>query len=48
VTRRLAFAVVLRGHGPTVRPFVYSVVFETVLVVVVLLAASYLVAASPG
>lgn len=48
VTRRLDFAVVLRGRGATLRPFVYSVVVETVIVVFVLLAASFLVTASPG
>jgi copper transport protein len=48
VARRLDFAVVLRGHGATVRPFVYSVIVETVIVVFVLLAASFLVTASPG
>ncbi|EWM11301.1 LigA protein [Kutzneria sp. 744] len=48
VGRRLDFAVVLRGDARTVRPFVYSVTAETVLVVFVLLAASFLVTASPG
>ncbi|HEY2062666.1 MAG TPA: CopD family protein [Amycolatopsis sp.] len=48
VARRLDFAVVLRGDAATVRPFVYSVAAETVLVIVVLLAASFLVTASPG
>ncbi|KAA9166845.1 copper resistance protein [Amycolatopsis acidicola] len=48
VNRRLDFAVVLRGQGGTVRPFVYSVAAETVLVIVVLVAASLLVTASPG
>jgi putative copper export protein len=48
VARRLDFAVVLRGDAATVRPFVYSVAAETTLVVVVLLAASFLVTASPG
>jgi copper transport protein len=48
VGRRLDFAVVLRGDARTVRPFVYSVTAETVLVVFVLLAASVLVTASPG
>lgn len=48
VARRLDFAVVLRGDGRAVRPFVYSVAAETTLVVVVLFAASLLVTASPG
>jgi copper transport protein len=48
VGRRLDFAVVLRGDARTIRPFVYSVTAETVLVVFVLLAASVLVTASPG
>ncbi|RSM63609.1 copper resistance protein [Amycolatopsis sp. WAC 01376] len=48
VSRRLDFAVVLRGNAATVRPFVYSVAAETALVIVVLLAASLLVTASPG
>jgi putative copper export protein len=48
VSRRLDFAVVLRGDAATVRPFVYSVAAETTLVVVVLFAASLLVTASPG
>jgi putative copper export protein len=48
VSRRLDFAVVLRGDAATVRPFVYSVAAETALVIVVLLAASFLVTASPG
>ncbi|HVV13578.1 copper resistance D family protein [Amycolatopsis sp.] len=48
VNRRLDFAVVLRGQSGTVRPFVYSVAAETVLVIVVLVAASLLVTASPG
>jgi copper transport protein len=48
VSRRLDFAVVLRGDAATVRPFVYSVTAETVLVIVVLIVASFLVTASPG
>lgn len=48
VKRRLDFAVVLRGDSATVRPFVYSVAAETVLVVAVLVAASLLVTANPG
>lgn len=48
VNRRLDFAVVLRGHASTVRPFVYSVAAETVLVIVVVAAAALLVTASPG
>jgi copper transport protein len=48
VTRRLDFAVVLRGDKATVRPFVYSVATETVLVVAVLVAASLLVTANPS
>ncbi|QWF78864.1 copper resistance D family protein [Amycolatopsis sp. CA-230715] len=48
VARRLDFAVVLRGDAGAVRPFVHSVAAETTLVVVVLLAASFLVTASPG
>jgi copper transport protein len=48
VKRRLDFAVVLRGNSATVRPFVYSVAVETVLVVAVLVAASLLVTANPG
>jgi len=47
VTRRLDFAVVLRGDSATVRPFVYSVAVETVLVIAVLVAASLLVTANP-
>lgn len=48
IARRLEFAVVLRGEASVVRPFVYSVAAETALVVTVLLAASFLVTASPG
>lgn len=48
VARRLDFAVVLRGDAAVVRPFVYSVAAETALVLVVLLAASFLVTADPG
>ncbi|WP_020672205.1 copper resistance D family protein [Amycolatopsis nigrescens] len=48
VARRLDFAVVLRGDAGVVRPFVFSVAAETTLVIVVLLAASFLVTASPG
>jgi copper transport protein len=48
VSRRLDFAVVLRGDAGVVRSFVYSVAAETALVIVVLLAASFLVTASPG
>ncbi|GAA0641914.1 CopD family protein [Kutzneria viridogrisea] len=48
VKRRLDLAVVLRGDAATVRPFVYSVAAETVLVLIVLLAAAFLVTASPG
>jgi copper transport protein len=48
VAHRLDFAVVLRGDAATVRPFVYSVAAETTLVVLVLIAASLLVTASPG
>ena len=48
VNRRLDFAVVLRGESSTVRPFVYSVAAETALVLVVVVAASLLVTASPG
>jgi copper transport protein len=48
VKRRLDFAVVLRGDKATVRPFVYSVAAETVLVIAVLVAASLLVTANPG
>ncbi|MGH4023749.1 MAG: copper resistance D family protein [Pseudonocardiaceae bacterium] len=48
VSRRLDIAVTLRGHVAAVRPFVYSVATETVLVLFVLLAASFLVTASPG
>ncbi|MFD5244625.1 copper resistance D family protein [Amycolatopsis sp. NPDC058340] len=48
VSRRLDFAVVLRGDAATVRPFVHSVAAETALVIVVLVAASLLVTASPG
>ena len=48
VNRRLDFAVVLRGESSTVRPFVYSVAAETALVIVVVVAASLLVTASPG
>ncbi|GAB3884710.1 hypothetical protein GCM10029964_046150 [Kibdelosporangium lantanae] len=47
VSRRLDFAVVLRGDSATVRPFVYSVAVETVLVIAVLVAASLLVTANP-
>ena len=48
VARRLDFAVVMRGDTSVVRPFVYSVAAETTLVIVVLLAASFLVTAGPG
>nr|WP_091515654.1 CopD family protein [Amycolatopsis sacchari] len=48
VNRRLDFAVVLRGDSATVRPFVYSVAVETVLVIAVVVAAALLVTASPG
>lgn len=48
VGRRLDVAVTLRGHAAAVRPFVYSVAMETVLVVFVLVAASFLVTANPG
>ena len=48
IAHRLDFAVVLRGDAATVRPFVHSVAAETVLVVFVLMAASFLVTASPG
>ncbi|WP_210717039.1 copper resistance D family protein [Amycolatopsis acididurans] len=48
VNRRLDFAVVLRGQASAVRPFVYSVAAETALVIVVVVAASLLVTASPG
>lgn len=48
VKRRLDFAVVLRGDSATVRPFVYSVAAEAVLVIAVLVAASLLVTANPG
>jgi copper transport protein len=46
VSRRLDVAVA--GDVATVRPFVYSVAAETVVVVFVLIAASLLVTASPG
>jgi putative copper export protein len=48
VISKLPFAVVLRGHEATVRPFVYSVAAETVLLLGALGAASLLVAAIPG
>ena len=48
VARRLDFAVILRGDVVTVRPFVYSVTAEAVLVVLVLFVASFLVTAAPG
>ncbi|WP_158881394.1 copper resistance D family protein [Amycolatopsis anabasis] len=48
VSRRLDFAVVLRGDAVTVRPFLVSVAAETSLVLMVLLAASFLVTANPG
>jgi copper transport protein len=48
VNRKLDVAVVLRGDALTVRPFVYSVAAETFLVLFVLLAAGFLVTASPG
>jgi putative copper export protein len=48
VTRRLDFAVALRGDALTVRPFVYSITAEAVLIVFVLFAASFLVTANPG
>jgi len=48
VEHRLVFASVLRGDRETVRPFVVSVATETVLVLLVLSAASFLVTASPG
>lgn len=48
VDRRLDVAVALRGHVTAVRPLVYSVAAETVLIMFVLLAAGFLVTASPG
>ncbi len=48
VGRRLALAVVLRGDRLTVRPFVYSVAAETVLLLAVVTAAGLLVTADPG
>ncbi|HWE92288.1 MAG TPA: CopD family protein [Pseudonocardiaceae bacterium] len=48
ITHRLDFAVVLRGDAATVRPFVLSVAVETALVLLVLIAASFLVTAYPG
>jgi copper transport protein len=48
VAHRLDFAVVLRGDAATVRPFVRSVAVETALVLLVLVAASFLVTADPG
>ncbi|MFD8499604.1 copper resistance D family protein [Amycolatopsis sp. NPDC059657] len=45
VSKRLDAAV---SSGATVRPFVYSVAAENALVILVLLAASFLVTASPG
>lgn len=48
VEHRLVFATVLRGDRLTVRPLVVSVATETVLVLLVLSAASFLVTASPG
>lgn len=48
VDRRLDVTVTQSGHVAVARPFVYSVAMQTVLVVVVLLATSFLVTASPG
>lgn len=48
VARRLDAAVTLRGHAASVRPLVYSVAAEAVLIMFVLLAAAFLVTASPG
>jgi copper transport protein len=49
VDHRLGVAVATpRGNVAVVRPFVYSVATTTVLVVFLLLAASFLVTASPG
>lgn len=48
IAHRLDFAVVLRGDTATVRPFVFSVAVETALVLLVLIAASFLVTAYPG
>ena len=48
VGRRLHLAVAQRGNAAIVRPFVYSVAAETTLVLFILLAASFLVTASPG
>ncbi|WP_406439117.1 copper resistance protein CopC [Streptomyces sp. NBC_00631] len=48
VRTRLDVAVLLRGDRATVRPFVYSVVAETGLVLVVLAATSVLVTSAPG
>ncbi|RZS31258.1 copper transport protein [Herbihabitans rhizosphaerae] len=48
VDRRLDLAVARDGDVRTVRPFVFSVAAETVVVIFVLIAASLLVTASPG
>jgi copper transport protein len=48
VAARLDLAVLLRGDAATVRPFLYSVAAETVLLLGVLFAATLLVTAAPG
>jgi copper transport protein len=48
VSRRLDFALVLRGDVLTTRPLIYAVTAETVLLVFVVFAASFLVTANPG
>jgi copper transport protein len=48
IARRLDVAVVLRGDVVAVRPLLYAVVTETVLLVFVVFAASFLVTANPG
>jgi copper transport protein len=48
VAHRLDFAVILRGEGGLVRPFVLSVAAETAIVTAVLTVASFLVTADPG
>lgn len=48
VTRRLDVAVVLRGDVRAVRPLIYAVTAETVLLMFAVFAASFLVTANPG
>jgi copper transport protein len=48
IANRLDVAVGLRGDAVSVRPFVCTVAVETALVLLVLVAASFLVTANPG